>query len=511
MQKIEKLFGVDLRSLAAFRIGAAAIILLDLLFRSRELTAYFTDDGILPRIARIELIEVGDQFSFADTWSIHLMSGQYWVQAVLMLLAAAAAICLLVGHRTRMATIVSWVLLQSLDSRNLVLINSGDVLLRCLLLWGIFLPLGARFSLDRWRSQATPTARPRILSAASAAVLLQVAMMYFFSGLFKNHPAWLTECSGVYYALNCDSYVTSIGLWLRRLPDGLHSALTLSTIALEFLGALIVFSPWRTAAIRMIMIAAFWLFHLGLALTMTIGLFPIICIVAWLLFIPSAFWQYVGRRLQGTVLAPYTDSLIEHEDQESVSADSLDRPASGRILKLVGSALMNGLVFALLAYTIAWNIRELDFARWEETVMPRRYNRIGRALGLDQNWAMFAPVPRTEDGWIVMKGVLRDGDEVNLWDFDQPLPWDKPALVSATYKSQRWRKYLDNLTTEPYGLYRMHFADWLHRRWNEHVGDEEPQRQVVQIQLIHRLELTPPRGEPIPAPESRVLLTWYYD
>ncbi len=143
--------------------------------------------------------------------------------------------------------------------------------------------------------------------------------------------------------------------------------------------------------------------------------------------------------------------------------------------------------------------------------MPRRYNGFGRAVGLDQNWSMFSPIPRTEDGWLVMKGTLRDGDEVNLWDYDQPLPWKKPALVSATYKTQRWRKYLDNLTTEPYGLHRIHFANWLHRRWNDEVAEGDPQREVVEVQLIQRLEITPPPGNPIPEPEDRVLLTWYYE
>ena len=69
-----------------------------------------------------------------------------------------------------------------------------------------------------------------------------------------------------------------------------------------------------------------------------------------------------------------------------------------------------------------------------------------------------------EDGWLVMRGVLRNGEEVNLWDFDEPLPLDKPPVVSATYKTQRWRKYLDNLTTEPFGLHRIYFVNWLHKR-----------------------------------------------
>ena len=46
----------------------------------------------------------------------------------------------------------------------------------------------------------------------------------------------------------------------------------------------------------------------------------------------------------------------------------------------------------------------------------------------------------------------------------EPLQWEKPPLVSATYKTQRWRKYLDNLTTEQHGMHRIwstNYEDWI--------------------------------------------------
>merc|ERR1711964_376166 len=119
----------------------------------------------------------------------------------------------------------------------------------------------------------------------------------------------------------------------------------------------------------------------------------------------------------------------------------------------------------------------------------------------DQNWSMFAPIPRTEDGWLVMRGTLRDGSEVNLWQPNQPLPWNKPPLVSAVYLSQRWRKYLDNLTIDAHGPHRMYFGDWLQTRWNQEHASGDRQREVIEVELIHRIELTPPPGQPIPEPE----------
>ena len=43
------------------------------------------------------------------------------------------------------------------------------------------------------------------------------------------------------------------------------------------------------------------------------------------------------------------------------------------------------------------------------------------------------------------RGEVGDGTEVDLFNDGAPVTWEKPALVSATYKDDRWRKYLVNL------------------------------------------------------------------
>ena len=50
-EKVGEFFGADLRSLAAFRIALALLVLADLLNRARDLTADYTDFGVTPRVA----------------------------------------------------------------------------------------------------------------------------------------------------------------------------------------------------------------------------------------------------------------------------------------------------------------------------------------------------------------------------------------------------------------------------------------------------------------------------
>lgn len=536
--KTTELFGIDLRSLAAFRIGAACVLLLDLWYRGQEITAYFTDVGVLPRMDRINILESGDEFGFRHTWSLHLLSGEYWAQLGLMLLAAMFASWLLLGYRTRLAAVASWVLLMSIDSRNPVLLNSGDVLLRSMLLWSLFLPLGARWSIDAAYAGKTEQFPTRVISMASIAMLLQLCMMYWFSTIFKmksldDMPSpWMRDYSAVYYALNCDAFASRIGLWLRQFPMVMQ-LLTGFSLWLEVVGPLLAFSPWLTKWFRSGVVGIFIVFHIGLGLCLTIGLFPAICIVGWLVFLPSEFWDVIATRARNAT-APLSYSAEQANERHDASRRFITGLAT--LVKLVADAIPPRVrtrvrgwfarpetpyirrrwyvemgIVCLLVYVVLWNVREINFKYWELRVMSRHWNAPARIFGLDQNWSMFAPLPRTEDGWLVMEGTLRDGTIVNLWDFDKPLPWSKPLLVSATYHTQRWRKYLDNITTEPYAAYRIPFCEWLARRWNEEHATGEKGREVYRVELSHRIELTPPPGKPIPDPETRVLWTMYFE
>ena len=72
--KVKELFSIDYGSLAVFRIALALLIIFDLINRARELTAHYTDFGVLPRAALI------DRFSHPLWISIHLISGDFFAQ-----------------------------------------------------------------------------------------------------------------------------------------------------------------------------------------------------------------------------------------------------------------------------------------------------------------------------------------------------------------------------------------------------------------------------------------------
>src|SRR5688500_13530865 len=132
MKKIatpREIFSVDLRALAMLRIMLAGLLIYDLFARLGDLAAFYTDFGLLPRDVFLE------KFSNSFHFSVHLAGGKVGWLALIFAIHILAAFAMLVGYRTRIATIVSWFLLISLHVRNPMILNGGDVLFRMAFFW----------------------------------------------------------------------------------------------------------------------------------------------------------------------------------------------------------------------------------------------------------------------------------------------------------------------------------------------------------------------------------------
>ena len=577
----EQLFGLDLRSLAIFRIGLALLIIIDLIRRSEDLKAHYTDFGILPRAALLE------HFSNSWRWSIHLFSGELIFQSLLFIIAGLAAFCLLIGYKTRFFTILCWVLMMSLHNRNWMILNSGDIEFRLFLFWGIFLPLGACYSVDSALNSSPNPLPKRILSGATLALTLQICFIYWFAWFLKSDPIWWQEGSAVYYALNLDYIVTRFGQFLLNFPDLLVFT-TFSTLWLELLGPFFLFIPFRTDFFRFCTVIVFILLHLGFRLGLIIGLFPFVSIVAWLVFLPSSFWDKIHQKIrtqQTQGLKIYYDrecdfckkmvhllctflilprrSLIVLQDKPEILTEMKDenswvvvdwqgnnyfqfqaityvcrlspliRPifpllnwyplkfflrkiyeiiANNRfpITKISKLFIFRPLqvsisfatnivtVFFLTCITL-WNLRIIAPSLFK---LPKAIDGLSFVLGLDQKWSMFAPYPKKNDGWYVIPGKLKNGTEIDVFQEGEPVNWEKPTLVSATYRNQRWRKYLSNLHSQKNKKRRLYYGRYLCRNWNtKHKGE----KQLNTFEIYFMLEKTLPNYQ---IPKVKKILLW---
>lgn len=465
--KLAELFGVDLRSLAVLRIGLALIILVDLVLRSSDLVLHYTDIGLLPRA---DLLQLSGRRSLA---SMHYISGAWQVQALLFIVAGLCAFALLVGYRTRLATTASWFLFVSLNARNPMVAHGADVLIRVVLFWAIFLPLGARYSVDGGAKARGPRVLPaarRVLSAATVVYLLQIVVVYWFTALRKSDPEWRTDGTALYYVLSLDHLTTPLGHFLLEFP-ALLKALTYAVLGLEIVGPLLLFSPVLTAPIRSLTVLAFVLMHAGIGLTLWIGLFPWISALVMVPFLPSRFWDALRRD------RPDASPVRETAPTSEPSA--------------IRSRLLSLTLVAVLLYVILWNVANLPTPplRLAGPVRSAAY-----VLGLDQTWAMFAPSPLKDDGWYVIPGRLRNGKAVDLFRNGGDVRWERPHSVSGSYPNTRWRRYMMML---PNHLeYAPSYARYLCRNWNGRRADEE---RLEALEIVFVVERTLPdyrRSEP---------------
>jgi hypothetical protein len=300
--------------------------------------------------------------------------------------------------------------------------------------------------------------------------------MYSFTALLKTDSTWRCEFTALYYVLSIDHYTASLGYQLLEFPR-LLKLLTITTWLLEWCAPILAFLPVCTGWLRMVIVLAFFGLHAGSALSMELGLFPLICMIYWLAFLPSGVWNWLC----------------------GLPSPERERPRS------ISSILPDSLAGFLLGYVLLLNVCRLSGGPAAQLGRPP-ISWIGPATGLDQYWNMFAQ-PYHFGGWLSFKGTLAEGGDVNLWPSADRLPLAKPAFVSGMYRSQWWRRCLVNLyeTDEP--LYRRSMADFLRGNWQQ----MHPGQAIVLVELVNTMEHTPPLGNSEPEKiEQRTLLRREY-
>jgi hypothetical protein len=461
-EKLDEIFGADLRSLAAFRIVLALVVLLDLASRARDLTADYTDVGVMPRT---DLVGHTNLFSHW-TFSVNLISGSAAVQGLIFAIAALAALGMLLGYRTRSMTLIVWFFELSIQWRNPLLNGGGEELLRVLLFWGLFLPLGAWWSVDRARQRTAPPLSFRVASVPTAALFLQIAFVYWFAVILKSGPEWRFQGTALHYALSIDQLATPLGTWLLQF-SALLTVLTFGVLALEAFGPFLLFSPFKTGTTRTIAVVLFMSLHLGIWLTLGLGMFPAIAGLCMVCFLPGTFWEKAARLLRGS-------------GPRRRAPRAVGPPATSRTPRALN--LLAGL---LLLYVLYWNLTTVSTIQ-----MPDPVNRIGPFLGISQIWDMFTPSPLRDDGWYVMPATLRGGRAVDVAgvlrgdEATRPVSFRRPHSIRGTYKTEHWRKYLENVRHQ-HAEQQVYLADYVCRQWNQHHSGSEV---LTRFSIVYMLD-----------------------
>ncbi len=439
---------IDLRSLAAMRIGLGLILVGDALLRAQDAPAMFAPHGMLPP----DLVRqyLGGPWS----WSVALWFDPAWWGETLLVVEGVAGLLLAVGVATRCTSLVAWVAVVSVVRRTAPATNAGDVLLACLLFWGMFLPLGAVWSVDSLPRQqrlvgdrSPETSGTTVTGIATAALVLQVAAVYFSAGLSKCNGVWWSG-DAFSYALSIHDHGSPWGAFLAAIP-WLSPLGSWAVMLLEIVGPLLLLWP----AARIPLVALFVIFHAAIAILMDVCLFPAVGLVAWMVLLPTAFWD----RLWGPGHVQATPSRP--------AASTGNRPWQNWLC----ATCLGIAVLAFLHTNGPWRTSRLT---------PGIRHAVGLTF-LEQDWSMFGEIRRQQQ-WVYGRAVLADGDVVDILRAGRPLETVLPSSGFHGLGNQRRQKLFWELPKPGHRAFAESIAATVARDWN---GRHSAQQQVISLEL----------------------------
>lgn len=245
-----------------------------------------------------------------------------------------AAFSLAVGYRTRLSCVVVFLLLTSLHTYVPWVLNGGDDTMRIFLLWGCFLPLGRRWSVDaalrnvrddalashdpayaqlleRRRRRDWSPHHDSVCSSASIAFKLNLVLLYVIAAGMKTDMAW-SDGTAVHYALYLMQYTTWLALPIRRSAL-LARLATQATMVVEIYGPLLYLQPYNTALTSMLAVILFVGLHGSFWVALTVGLFSPACICVHLAHLPGPFFEWCAARF-ATPLRRHTKLIYDIGD-----------------------------------------------------------------------------------------------------------------------------------------------------------------------------------------------------
>ncbi len=236
---------VDPRPAALVRILFGASVLWAFVTLTPWAELLFTDQGMyLPEMARKRYSPVlakawDPDHGFEDWWALVRVSGSNWsilhlrsdpafVYTIYGMLFVSAS-CMVVGFRTRFATVLTWFLANSLYNYTPIFYTGADTVVRTMLFAGLFMRWGEAYSVDAWLRR-----RREILGGAEKLpgyrkipvwpqrlMMMQLAVIYCATGLLKSGSTWANG-TAIYYAMHLDHFyrfpgMTSVAEFLQAI------------------------------------------------------------------------------------------------------------------------------------------------------------------------------------------------------------------------------------------------------------------------------------------------------
>jgi hypothetical protein len=276
--------------LAVFRIFYGMLVLQFAILLLPDLFVWFGKHGILAAntLPSEDVVIRPSLFNFLtdnDTWT-----------AIVFAILIGSSTCLIIGFCTRIATIIVFLCLLSVYSRNPLILNSGDCYMRQIAFWLSFSQCGKMLSVDwllaKKEQKQVDEHEKLVLVWPQRLLQIQMCLVYcqsFFAKFWGQ--TWLSG-TAVYFSSRIED--------TRRLPipfvfDQLWTChlLTWSTLGIEFA----MFTLIWIKELRYFVLAAGLIMHLVIDWTMNIPQFEWLMMCSYVLFVDDSDIKCLGRKI----------------------------------------------------------------------------------------------------------------------------------------------------------------------------------------------------------------------
>lgn len=472
---------LDPRPVALFRIAFGVLLLKEALYHLPYAQMLYSDSGVLPwSVFRL---------SSAPNFSIFQWIGNSVLVQAVFVLWALVAVGLILGWRTRLLSILNFVLVISVVHRYPLFSTGADLVMMSYSWWMIFVPLGATYRLRLWRPALDRRIRTPIYAFPVRMLQLSLVLVYLGSGIYKlQGTSWQTG-EALYLALQLHMHTFP---WAADILRNVHPILlqfgTWFAMWAEVLWPLFMFFPIGQPRLKIIGMVLGLLLHIGIGSTMNVPNFPLVMLIGYLLFFEPRWIDWLEQRplLRRFLPVPTTT--------ESAAEPGCLLRLGSTILKntsrIVMTVFLAGVMTAVIWAQILQN-EGLGIALNAQP-MPTRLELLLVQSGLWQSYPLFAPNPRLTDAWLILRATAADE---SVLDLRTGLP---PSEVRVQYPlgfGGRWGKLEEQLFDRPDG-------DPIFPAWIRYACAQDA--SLTQVEFVFRYRLTAPTGQPLNTYAERV-------
>ena len=439
---------------------------------------------------------------------------------MLFVIEAAAAVLMTFGIWTQNSMMVAYFLFSSSQRRSPAINASGDALFKYIIFWMCFIPEHP-CTVDEgtftWKhiKQLFKSKHTAQLNVGTAALNIQLGLMYFGSTFHKSFTAYVINADVVKQVLQMEIYsmMHPWALWmLANAPDFIFKFLARLSFFAEVICGVTLMAPfyspekWRAYnhAILILLQIGFWMF-------IRLGCFQWIMWAYHIGCMPTIVWDRVF-------------GAANSKHSTAAATVSSPRPTNKKLIDRLNVVFREGLAALILGMVLLSNLNTMRRPRTDAFITNPYAGKIfpqgsiasqfEQIAGTRQIWNMFCFRTNiwSNGGRFVFVGTLTDGTKVNLqtleeynrardhqpWDYKK---WSKvyPFMLSREKNHMVW--LFDATGSDP--AQTEYLVDWMCYKYNRLMMrakfNDNPLKKVTVyriVYLLERLDIPMPKDAP---------------